>query len=224
MGSPVYEDGRGIDEGQHRVTVRSFFMGKYEVTQEEYQELMGTNPSHFRGFNLPVEQVSWYDAVEYCNRRSERDKLKPAYTKSRGSADCDWQANGYRLPTEAEWEYACRAGTASPYYTGCFVDKAGWYNKNSGGITHPVGQKEPNSWGLYDMHGNIWEWCWDWYGEYDLHPQTNPVGPAQGDTRVARGGSWDYGGGNVRSAVRYGKRFSLVNKGNSLGFRLVRSL
>jgi formylglycine-generating enzyme required for sulfatase activity len=213
MGSPANEEGRFDDEVQHPVTVGSFYLGKYEVTQKEYQEVMGTNPSYFKGDlpaqagNLPVENVSWYDAVEYCNRLSEKEKLASAYTIS-GSGNnrtVTWNrsANGYRLPTEAEWEYACRAGTTTAYNTGANItDDTGWYEDNSGDTTHPVGQKPANAWGLYDMHGNVGESCWDWCGAYPTAAQTDPVGAPSGSSRVSRGGSWFSWAPFVRSADR----------------------
>jgi formylglycine-generating enzyme required for sulfatase activity len=160
MGSPASEPDRADDETQHPVRVSDFSIGKYEVTQKEYRDVMGTNPSDFKGEDtLPVENVSWFDAIEYCNRRSLMEKLTLAYTIG-GHGDnrqVTWnrEANGYRLPTEAEWEYACRAGTASPYSSGDSVDSAEWHDENSGEATHPVGQKKANAWGLYDMHGNV---------------------------------------------------------------------
>jgi formylglycine-generating enzyme required for sulfatase activity len=225
-GSPASEADRDDDEVQHKVTVAGFFLGKYEVTQKEYQALMGTNPSEFKGDNLPVENVSWYDAIEYCNARSRKEGLTLAYTIS-GSGDSrtvTWnrQANGYRLPTEAEWEYACRAGTTTPYSSGTLVDSAGWYWENSGETTHPVGTKQANSWGLYDMHGNVYEWCWDWYGDYSAGAQTDPQGAASGTDRVWHGGSWFYDAQYLRSAHRSGNTPSSRN--NNLGFRLVRPL
>jgi len=192
MGSPASEPKHNNDEVQHQVTVSSFYMGKYEVTQKEYQEVMGTNPSEFKGDNLPVENVSWYDAIEYCNKRSQKEGLTPAYTIS-GTGDSrivSWNrgANGYRLPTEAEWEYTCRAGTTNAYNTGSNInDNTGWYEANSGDKTHPVGQKPANAWGLYDMHGNVWEWCWDWYGNYSSGVADRSIGRVLGDLpRVSR--------------------------------------
>jgi len=237
MGSPANEAGRRDREGpQHQVTVGSFYLGKYVVTQKEYQEVMGTNPSRFKGDNLPVENVSWYDAVEYCNARSQKEGLTPAYTIDKSRKDTDdtndeddvkwvvtWNrnANGYRLPTEAEWEYACRAGTTTAYNTGASIsDNTGWYDANSGSATHPVGQKPANAWGLYDMHGNVYEWCWDWYGDYPSGAQTNPIGASSGSYRVNRGGSWYFTARSARSAVRDG---DIPNyRYAALGFRVVR--
>ena len=258
MGSPDSEEGREfyaedfstpfVDEMQHNVTVSSFYMSKHEVTQKEYEEVIGYNPSAFKGSNLPVESVSWYDAIEYCNKRSIKEKLTPAYTivKDRkdpnnesGYDDVKWivtwnkKANGYRLPTEAEWEYACRAGTTTPFNTGDNIttDQANIenypYNANAKGIyreqTTPVGTFKPNPWGLYDMHGNVNEWCWDWYDEnyYSSSPSSNPDGAVSGSYRVMRGGSWSYFGRRLRSALRScgdpSIRYSVI------GFRLVRS-
>jgi formylglycine-generating enzyme required for sulfatase activity len=239
MGSPSNEPGRGSNETQRQVTVSSFYMSRYEVTQKEYQEVMGTNPSNFKGDNLPVERVSWFDAVEYCNARSRKEGLTPAYTidKSRSDPnntseydeydDVRWvvtwnrNANGYRLPTEAEWEYACRAGTTTAYNTGKSENNnTGWYAANSARSTQEVGRKLANAWGLYDMHGNVWEWCWDWYGNYASGAQTDPVGASSGSYRVNRGGSWQHSGQYARSASRAICRPS--GWGVSLGFRLVR--
>jgi formylglycine-generating enzyme required for sulfatase activity len=228
MGSPMNESDRLEREGpQRQVKVSTFYMGKYEVTQKEYQEVMGTNPSYFKGDNLPVEQVSWFNAAEYCNARSLKEGLKPAY-KISGSGDnqtVSWNrsANGYRLPTEAEWEYACRAGTINTYNTGpSITNDTGWYDANSGNTTRLVGQKPANAWGLYDMHGNVWEWCWDWYGDYPKTAQTDPAGASSGPYRVRRGGSWfnpaQYARSACRDAIypnyRYGNQgFRVVCKG-----------
>ncbi|MDR2094495.1 MAG: SUMF1/EgtB/PvdO family nonheme iron enzyme [Treponema sp.] len=223
----------------HTVTVKGFYMSKYEVTQKEWAEVMGNNPSYFKGDNLPVENVSWYDAIEYCNRRSVNEGLTPAYTmdKTRGDPNnrsqydtvkwvVTWNrgANGYRLPTEAEWEYAAKGGCKDypvyEYSGSNNVASVGWYYGTSGGSTHPVGTKTPNSLGLYDMSGNVWEWCWDWYGDYTGGAQTDPVGASSGSYRLLRGGSWDYTAQYARSAGRNcdapSYRYDL------LGFRLVR--
>jgi formylglycine-generating enzyme required for sulfatase activity len=221
------------EEGpQHRVTVGSFYMGKYEVTQKEYQALMGRNPSEFKGDNLPVEHVSWYDAVNYCNARSRSEGLTPAYTVAGTDVTWNRSANGYRLPTEAEWEYACRAGTTTPFSTGNNIttNQANYngnipYNGNAKGTyrkkTTPVGTFTSNPWGLYDMHGNVWEWCWDWYDVYGTSAQTDPVGASSGSTRVFRGGGWNNGGWIQRSAVR-GTDDTPSTRNSYLGFRLVR--
>jgi formylglycine-generating enzyme required for sulfatase activity len=226
MGSPANEHGRDNDEVQHQVTVSSFYMGKYEVTQKEYQEVMGTNPSNFKGDNLPVESVSWFDAVEYCNKRSQREGLTLAYTIS-GSGNnrtVTWNrsANSYRLPTEAEWEYACRAGTTTAYNTGASIsNNTGWYWDNSDKTTHPVGQKPANAWGLYDMHGNVSEWCWDWYDDYPIGAQTDPIGASSGSDRVGRGGSWFATARDARSALRL--NYAPYGRSSRLGFRVLRN-
>ncbi|GHU03195.1 hypothetical protein FACS1894147_06700 [Spirochaetia bacterium] len=236
MGSPLSEAGRIDNEAQHQVTVTGFYLGKYEVTQKEYEEVMGINPSRFKGQSLPVERVSWFDAVEYCNRRSQKEGLTPAYTIS-GSGNnrtVSWNrnANGYRLPTEAEWEYACRAGTAGPFSTGINItaNQVNYngnypYNSNAKGTyrekTTAVGSFAANPWGFYDMHGNVWEWCWDWYGDYGSRTQTDPAGAASGTLRVFRGGSWFSLAAVARSAYRY--YYAPTFQSYNLGFRVARS-
>jgi len=221
MGSPANEPGRDSDEVRHQVTVSGFYLEKYEVTQKEWREVMGTNPSNFKGDNLPVDSVSWYDAVEYCNKRSQKEGLTPAYTINGTNVTWNRNANGYRLPTEAEWEYACRAGATTAYNTGANIsDNTGWYGTNSGGTTHPVGQKPANAWGLYDMHGNVWEWCWDWYGDYSSGAQTDPVGAVSGADRVRRGGAWFSSASFMRSAFR--GNIDPNSRDYRIGFRLVR--
>ncbi|WP_461255975.1 formylglycine-generating enzyme family protein [Treponema sp. R80B11-R83G3] len=237
----------GVATPVHTVTLSSFYMGKYEVTQEQWTAVMGSNPSYFPSSpasgevqsKRPVEQVSWYSALVFCNKLSMMEGLSPAYRIS-GSTDpsawgtvptssnSTWDAvqivsgsTGYRLPTEAQWEYACRAGTTTAYNTGAAIsDNTGWYSSNSGNRTHQVGLKTANAWGLYDMHGNVWEWCWDWYGSYSSSAQTDPVGASSGSDRVVRGGSW----GNSAEYVRSGHRGSYdpSSRRDSFGFRLVR--
>jgi len=192
MGSPENEESRYKDEGpQHQVTIsRPFFMGTFQVTQAQWQKVMGSNPSYSKGDDLPVEQVSWNYCQEYLQKLCEIEGV-PKET--------------YRLPTEAEWEYACRAGTTTRFYTGDNENdlaRAGWYDDNSGDKTNDVGQKAPNAFGLYDIHGNVWEWCEDWYAAYASENVTDPRGPAKGSNRVFRGGSWYGLAGGCRSAGR----------------------
>lgn len=198
----------------HTVTLNSFYIGKYEVTQAEYSQYMPSpNWDYGLGDNYPAYYVSWYAILKYCNLRSMAEGLTPCYTisgstnpdnwgevpTSRNStwdaAICNWNANGYRLPTEAEWEYAARAATNNPdyLYSGSDdISTVAWYWSNSGSSTHPVGTKAPNGIGTYDMSGNVWEWCWDWYSSsyYSSSPQNDPRGPESGSKRVLRGGSW----------------------------------
>ena len=184
---------------------KPFYMGIYPVTQEQWYVVMGTNPSRFTGPNRPVEQVSWDDAQSFLKKLSEKDGAK------------------YRLPTEAEWEYACRAGTKTAYYWGDeWDDDYGWCHVNSSERTQDVGMKKPNPWGLYDMSGNVWEWCQDWYDRYPpLSSVTDPKGPASGERRVLRGGSWGNFPENCRSAHR--SRSAPAGRGPDGGFRVVRT-
>jgi formylglycine-generating enzyme required for sulfatase activity len=217
-------NGDSDEKPVHTVTVKGFYMGKYEVTQKEWREIMGSNPSYFKGDNLPVECVSWNEAIEYCNKRSLKEGLTPAYRGSGNSITCDFNATGYRLPTEAEWEYAAKGGNQDyltyEYAGGNSADSVAWYDGNSGSKTHPVGTKQPNSLGLYDMSGNVWEWCWDWYGSYSSESQTDPTGVSSGTTRVSRGGGWINSAADVRAAGRISG--TPLNRNYCLGFRLVR--
>jgi formylglycine-generating enzyme required for sulfatase activity len=198
------------------------------VTQEQYQKVMGTNPSRWKGTANPVEQLRWSDAVKFCNKRSEIEGLQPCYDLK--TLKANFEANGYRLPTEAEWEYACRAGTTTAYFFGDAPAKLGdyaWFDKNSGGHPRPVGQKQPNPWGLYDMAGNVWEWCNDWYkvDYYQESPRENPPGPDGGKNKVLRGGAWRFSADNCRSGYRYNESpgYSDVCFGYDIyGFRCVK--
>jgi formylglycine-generating enzyme required for sulfatase activity len=236
MGSPAQELDRIADEVQHRVTLVDFYLAKSEVTQREYRALIGNNPGNFQGDNLPVEQVTWFDAVRFCNARSAREGLTPAYTINGENVLWNKNANGYRLPTEAEWEYACRAGTATPFNTGNnisdtdanFMNHYGYNTDASGRViggyrqkTTPINSFKANPWGLFDMHGNVWEWCWDWYGEYGTAAQTNPQGAASGTLRVNRGGGWNDFPKHIRSAYRAATPPD--NASFNIGFRLARN-
>jgi formylglycine-generating enzyme required for sulfatase activity len=266
MGSP---DGLWLSDNeypQHQVTVSSFFLGKYEVTQKEWCDVMKTTISQQRGkvrdvswwFNVslsgelcgigdthPMYFVHWYEAIEYCNKRSFQEGLTPAYTIDMDCHDPNntdsqdkikwlvtWnrKANGYRLPTEAEWEYACRAGTTTRFYTGDEIDtsQANYDNKYWNDIegvrcpgTAPVGSFKPNARGLYDMYGNVQEWCWDWYGQYTGEKKTDPTGAVSGNYRCIRGEGWDFPdmpfGSAARDALFPSKRL------NNVGFRLARN-
>ena len=213
---------------------KPFYISKYEITQQQYKAVMGNNPSEFKGDNLPVEQVSWYDALNFCNALSQSEGLTPCYTINGTKVTSDFEANGYRLPTEAEWEYAAKAGTKTDFYSGKLtysgnspidpnLDKIAWYSANSSNTTHPVGQKAPNAFGLYDMSGNVWEWCKDWYGQdyYKTSPATNPKGPTNGGNRVLRGGSWYGKATYCRVARRFDSTPSYRNR--YYGFRVVLS-
>jgi len=218
MGSPSSEKGRYKDEKQHQVTLtKGFYIGVTEVTQGQWKRIMGNNPSHFKncGEDCPVEQISWSDCKEFILRLNKREKTRR-----------------YRLPTEAEWEYACRATSRSAFANGQItekdcghdanLDKIGWYCGNSGKKTHPVAQKKPNSWGLYDMHGNVWEWCQDWHEKYPSLHLTDPKGPTSGSGRIFRGGGWNLSARRCRSAFR--DSYSPHVRYKLLGFRLAREV
>ena len=241
-GSSVFIDGR-------TVTIWARWCSDHEVTQAEYQSVMGSNPSYFSGTNKPVEQVSWYDAITYCNKRSLAENLTPCYTVSGvdfsgdvtvptsydetwNAAECDFSANGYRLPTEAEWEYFARGGNVTnngqTTYSGSnTIGDVAWYRENAYDVgtsspdygTHPVKTKAKNSLNLYDMIGNVWEWCWDWC--VSVSASTSSAGASSGSYRVLRGGGW----GTVATycSVAYRRSYGPGIRGYDVGFRVVRS-
>jgi formylglycine-generating enzyme required for sulfatase activity len=258
MGSPESEPGRYSEETQRQVTLSGFSISKYPVTQGQYETVMGTNPSYFQvstiarytgTVNHPVERVSWYDAIVFCNKLSMSEGLSAAY-RINGSTDptawgtvptnrdTAWDveivvgSNGYRLPTEAQWEYACRAGTTTAFNWGTNTISSSQANYGASSVdanntvegtsldrTTAVGSYAANAWGLYDMHGNVWEWCWDWYGSYPSEAQTNPIGAGSSESpRVRRGGAWSNSGKGARSAYRFS--YHPFVRSYSIGFRL----
>ena len=221
MGSSSREQDRDIDEMQRRITVSSFYIGKSEVTQKEFMELMNINPSAFKDDSLPVENISWFYAIEYCNRLSMNEGLTPVYSSDGVNVIFNRNANGYRLPTEAEWEYACRAGKKSAYFTGKRITHRHANFGSNLGTTSSAGRQAPNPWGIFDMPGNVFEWCWDWHGFYDKDDLIDPQGPAAGSNRVIRGGSWANGENTLRSAYR--NFFSPSSGNDRIGFRLARN-
>jgi formylglycine-generating enzyme required for sulfatase activity len=212
----------------HRVSIAAFLLDKYEVTQAEYERHELSNPSHFKGPTLPVEQVTWAQAAYYCNVRSRAEGLQACYSEETG--ECNFQADGYRLPTEAEWEYACRAGSTTDYSFGSDDRKLGefsWFTGNAAKRTHPVGEKKANAWGLYDMHGNVAEWCNDMYGKdfYGASPAENPRGPTSGKQYVLRGGSWKSNAEALRSSYRLAEEPGFSDAclaRDAIGFRCAR--
>lgn len=236
-----------FSEPIHKVTIsNSFYMGTHEVTQAQYKKITGKTPSIFRQRQeknsnsssttdiLPVENVSWFDAVRFCNALSANQGLTPCYKNQKNAtkiADtdtvtCDWNATGYRLPTEAEWEYSCRANATTTYYWGDdsteeTINQYAWYDQNSKEKTHPVGKKLMNAFGLYDMSGNVEEWCWDWSEYYSSDGQIDPKGPDSGKYRVLRGGSFHHRFDAVCSVCR-NQFYPNKPADGSMGFRVVR--
>ncbi len=243
MGSPDDDATALFDERpRHEVRIsRAFYLGIHPLTQAQYRAVAGVNPSWFAstgggkdrmaersGDPHPVESVGWLDAVRFCNRLSELEGLAPFYAIGAGGVSVlEWMGPGYRLPTEAEWEYACRAGSSTEY---CFGDdprdlpRFAWFS-GEGESTHPVGRKRPNAWGLFDMHGNVWEWCWDWHGRdyFRRSPVDDPHGPEpspRATAHVLRGGSWDEDAKGARSASH---RYTSLIRPRCVGFRVARS-
>ncbi|MFO1432956.1 MAG: formylglycine-generating enzyme family protein [Candidatus Competibacteraceae bacterium] len=227
MGSPDSDDmARDNEKPQHEVTIGYFRIGVTPVTVELYRAVMSkpSSPGSETEGRQPITDVTWYDAIEFCNRLSQRAGYRPCYVRRFGRWRCDWRADGYRLPTEAEWEYACRAGTTTRYFFSddpAGLDAYAWYDGNTNTV-QPVATKRANPWGLYDMHGNVWEWCWDRYGPYSPAAARNPRGPtrSKSEWRVVRGGSFVDSPLYLRSALR--GIFDPERRSRRTGFRCVR--
>ena len=213
---------------------KAFYMSKYEITRHQYNEVMGNTPDYFEGDNLPINYVQWYEAIAFCNKLSIKDGFDTCYSGNYDKIVCNWNANGYRLPTEAEWEYACKAGSTTDFYFGNLridttysldstIYKYAWLRWVGHELKAPqeVGQKLPNSFGLYDMCGNVREWCWDRFGNYDPESELDPKGTGTDSLRVRRGGGWDYGSEFARSSFR--NAYYPYVRSPSVGFRIVRA-
>lgn len=239
MGSPASEFERQKDETQHKVRINDFMLARHELSQKLYREVMGNNPSAHQGDELPVENISWFDAIRFCNALSHKNGLEPAYEINQlpsGDIHVTWNktANGFRLPTEAEWEFAARAGSSTPFNTGenISANQANYYgtypyrdrpSELYRGETIAIGSFRPNVWELYDMHGNVWEWCWDRYGAYQQDNESiNPTGAEIGQFRVNRGGGFNDFGKHLRSAYRAAHNPN--NKTFNIGMRLARNV
>jgi len=241
--SMILVQGGTFNNGASDVTLSSFYLDKYEITQDTYLAVMGVNPSHFSGLiDGPTERVSWLNTIEYCNRRSILEGLNPCYeygtygsnpdnwpanwyvvSDNPNNVICNWTANGYRLPTEMEWMFAAMGGILSQgtvYSGGSDVDAVAWWLGNSGETSHQVGGLAPNQLGIYDMSGNVWEWCWDIYASYPVTPQNDPHGPISGSYRIARGGSW--GSAAMNCAIAHRNYYAVNTYHFHIGFRVCR--
>jgi formylglycine-generating enzyme required for sulfatase activity len=220
------EGAYAANEKTHEVTVKQFYISETEITQEVWVSVMGSNPSQFPGADRPVDNISWFDAVQFCNALSEWERLTPVYTITGDQVAWNPGADGYRLPTEAEWEYAARGGASAGsepltrvYYAGGEnADEIGWYDKNSGRASKPVKSKASNALGLYDMSGNVWEWVWDCYAPYPCNPMAEPEGRV---SRVLRGGAWFTPVNLLRVTYRFWNVPAF--KANTVGFRIARN-
>ena len=203
---------------------KNYEIGKYQVTQAVWESVMGNNPSVFKGRSRPVENVSWFDCFEFCNKLSDKEGLEKAYTINGEEVECDFKASGYRLPTEWEWWFAAKANDDFEYSGSDNPDEVAWTDENSNGESHGVGQKKANGFGLYDMAGNVWEWCWDWYTYIDWKdiPTEDSTGPSTGSLRVRRGGSWGFGESYARLSYRFKSNPS--SRENRRGFRFTRTI
>jgi sulfatase modifying factor 1 len=220
------EDADDDEKPRHEVKLtRSFAVGKYQVTQALWESVMGNNPSEFKGKDRPVECVSWFDCVDFCNKLSEKEGLEKAYTTNGSEVSQNLDAKGYRLPTEAEWECAARGGEYHLYAGSDNIDEVAWTRENSNKQTHGVGQKKANGFGLYDMSGNVWEWVWDWWDDdtddYSNASSEDPTGPSTGSYRVFRGGGWYFGASYARVSAR--SRYRPSHRSKLQGFRLFRT-
>ncbi len=214
------------DESELRdVTVYAFYISTTEITQGLWEDIMGNNISIVREPSLPANNISWYDAVKFCNNLSLKYNLNPCYTIRGQKVTCNFKANGYRLPTEAEWEYAARGGKSGKMKLFSGNDdplQVGWYRENSNGKMRPPKQKSPNELGIFDMSGNLWEWCWDWYAPYSGEQVIDPKGPDKGTGKVLRGGSWNYDSKSARNSNRF--YTSPNSRSATFGFRVVKKV
>ena len=215
---------KGLSIPEITVKVDDFYIDDFVVVQGDWNEVMDYNPSYFKDDKLPVECLGWYEAVLFCNKKSEKDRLQSCYVIDGEHVECDFTANGYRLPTEAEWEFAAIGGLKSrgyKYAGSDVLDEVAWYSKNAEKTTHPRAQKFANELGLYDMCGNVFEWCWDWFDKFDCDYMDNPRGPAKGKMKVVRGNNW-VNGESVSEVTRRVHRDPYCTTHHQ-GFRIART-